>query len=147
MHLGWPPGPRQAPRTAPAASSYARAVPTVGPRALTTFRVLAWITGVLLVVNVFIASPLKYLGDHPGPAELGWQVHGWAYAAYFVSAAFLAYRLRWGVWRAVLVLLAGTVPFASFVAERKVVAEVRTVSPASEPVRATPAARPDGRAR
>ncbi|MDP9417265.1 MAG: DUF3817 domain-containing protein, partial [Actinomycetota bacterium] len=101
----------------------------VGPRALTLFRVLAWITGVLLVLNVFVASPLKYLADRGTLAEIGWQVHGWAYAAYFASAAYLAYRLRWGVGRALLVLLAGTIPFASFVAERRVVREVHARTP------------------
>jgi integral membrane protein len=44
---------------------------------------------------------------------------------YVVTALVLAYQARWRPGWTLLVLLAGTVPFASFVAERKVVAAVR----------------------
>ncbi len=97
----------------------------VGPRTVLVFQVLAYVTGVLLLFNVFVASPLKYAGGRDLPAEIGWQVHGYVYIAYFAVTLYLAYHLRWSWVRAVLVLLAGTLPFASFVAERRVVRELR----------------------
>lgn len=87
---------------------------------------MAWLTGVLLLVLVLVAMPLKYLGDNERLVSVVAPLHGWLYLAYLVTAFTLAYRLRWSVARSVLVLLAGTVPFMSFLAERRVVADLRS---------------------
>jgi integral membrane protein len=52
-------------------------------------------------------------------------VHGWLYLAYVIVTVDLWFRTRLPVARTVLVVLAGTVPFMSFVAERWVSARVR----------------------
>ncbi|MDP9393546.1 MAG: DUF3817 domain-containing protein [Actinomycetota bacterium] len=91
---------------------------------------MAYVTGVLLVVLLFVAMPLKYVGGDERLVGVVGVLHGWLYMVYLAVAGFLAYRLRWGVVRSALVLLAGTVPFASFVAERAV---VRDVSPYVRP--------------
>ena len=62
-----------------------------------------------------------------------WTAHGWLYMLYVVAAFQLAYQLRWKVLKTVLVLLAGTVPFMSFVAERGVVADLRREPAAAPP--------------
>jgi len=92
---------------------------------LTRYRVMAYATGVLLLVLVFLAVPLKYLGDNETPVQIIGPIHGWLYLVYLIVAFLLAHRLRWPTGRTVLLLLAGTIPFASFVAERKVVHAVR----------------------
>ena len=89
------------------------------------FRVMAWVTGVLLLVLVFIAMPMKYFGDDETLVSVVGVMHGWLYMAYLVAAFLLAYQLRWPLARMGLLLLAGTVPFASFYAERLVVRELR----------------------
>lgn len=91
---------------------------------LTRYRVMAWVTGVLLLVLVFVAMPLKYVGDDDRLVSVVGVLHGWLYMAYLVVAFLLAHRLRWPLGRTVLLLLAGTVPFMSFVAERAVLREV-----------------------
>ena len=91
---------------------------------VTRFRIMAWLTGVLLLVLVLVAMPLKYLADDDRGVAVVAPLHGWLYLAYLVTAFTLAYRLRWSLARSVLVLLAGTVPFMSFLAERRVVAEL-----------------------
>ena len=91
---------------------------------VTRFRVMAWLTGVLLLVLVLVAMPLKYLADDDRGVAVVAPLHGWLYLAYLVTAFTLAYRLRWSLGRSVLVLLAGTVPFMSFLAERRVVADL-----------------------
>jgi integral membrane protein len=83
---------------------------------------------VLLLVLVLVAMPLKYVGDDPHWVEIIGPVHGWLYFFYVVAAVALAMQLRWRLGRALLIVLAGTVPFASFVAERAVVAEARRAS-------------------
>jgi integral membrane protein len=81
--------------------------------------VLAWVTGIaLLVLTVAVVVRLT-----TGDARLSHAVapiHGWLYFAYFVVSFALAYRYRWPLGRSALVLVAGTIPFASFVAERRV---------------------------
>ncbi len=93
--------------------------------ALTRFRVMAWVTGVMLLILVFVAMPVKYIGDDDSLVRIVGVAHGWLYIVYLITALTIAYQARWRPLRTLLVLLAGTVPFASFVAERKVVAIAR----------------------
>lgn len=88
---------------------------------------MAYATGVLLVVLVLVAMPVKYvpaLGQDPHLVEIIGPVHGWLYFFYLVTAFWLAVKARWSLGFTLGVLVAGTVPFASFVAERKVVHRV-----------------------
>ncbi|MGY1748015.1 DUF3817 domain-containing protein [Modestobacter sp. SYSU DS0511] len=88
------------------------------PRALGRYRVMAWVVGVLLIALVLVAVPLKHLAGIDGPVAVIGTAHGWLYAIFFVTACDLALRARWSLKGTVLVLLAGTVPVLSFVAER-----------------------------
>jgi integral membrane protein len=92
--------------------------------ALTRYRVMAYVVGVWLILLVLVAMPLKYLADSPRMVEIVGPVHGFLYLAYLATALDLAFRARWSAVRTVLVMLAGTVPFLSFVAERKVTREL-----------------------
>jgi integral membrane protein len=93
--------------------------------ALTRYRIMAYVTGVLLLLLV-AAMLLKYAGPRDGRfVEVIAPMHGFAYAVYVITSLDLAIRRRWGWLKALLVLLAGTVPFASFVAERRVVRDER----------------------
>ena len=93
--------------------------------ALRNYRVAAWVTGIGLLVLVFIAMPLKYFFDEPRPVALVGMLHGFLYMAYIVCTLILAERCRWRPLDAVVILLAGTIPIASFVAERQVTRRVR----------------------
>ena len=96
----------------------ARRVGQAVPAALTRYRVMAWVVGVLLIALILVAVPLKYLADIEGPVAVIGTAHGWLYAIFFVTACDLALRARWSLRGTVLVLLAGTVPVLSFAAER-----------------------------
>jgi integral membrane protein len=93
--------------------------------ALRNYRVAAWVTGIGLLVLVFIAMPLKYFFGEPRPVALVGMMHGFLYMAYIVCTLILAERCRWRPLDAVVILLAGTIPIASFVAERQVTSRVR----------------------
>lgn len=102
---------------------------------------MAYFTGVLLAVMTVVGLPYKYLLD--GDAAwyaLGWMLHGWAYIAYVAVALDLVFRLRWDLLRALAVVLAGTIPFMSFVAERKV---ARAVKEVTGPTETQPAVAPE----
>ena len=87
------------------------------------YRVLAYTVGVGLVILVLVAVPLKYFADSPTLVAIVGPLHGVLYMVYLVAAVNLAFRSRWSPVKTVLVMLAGTVPFVSFVAERKVTAD------------------------
>ena len=93
--------------------------------ALRNYRVAAWVTGIGLLVLVFVAMPLKYFFGEPRPVALVGMLHGFLYMAYIVCTLVLAERCRWRPFEALVILLAGTVPIASFVAERQVARRVR----------------------
>jgi integral membrane protein len=93
--------------------------------ALLRYRVLAYVVGVFLLVLVFVAMPLKYFADQPALVAIVGPVHGFLYMAYLVVAFDLAVRAKWPFLRTVLILLAGTIPVMSFVAERKVTSWTR----------------------
>ncbi len=91
---------------------------TVGG-ALTRYRVMAWAAGIgllLLVLNMV----LRYVVHVDTVLDLVPRVHGFVYMGYLVTAFDLAFRMRWPLRRSVLVCLAGTVPFLSFVAEHRI---------------------------
>jgi integral membrane protein len=90
------------------------------------YRILAFTTGVLLVLLVFVAMPIRYLGHNHGPVAVLGTAHGFLFMVYLVTALDLGIRLRWPWLKLGLVMLAGTVPFASFVAERQAHRDVRS---------------------
>lgn len=103
--------------------------------ALTRYRIIAWIVGVVLITLVVIGMPLKYLGHNPVVVETIGPAHGFLYMAYLVLAFDLGRRGRWPLKPIVQVMLAGTVPFVSFWAERIVTRWVRDGLPTSMLVR------------
>ena len=92
--------------------------------AATRFRVMAWLTGVVLGALTFWLVVgygfLDYanIDVKPGLYRTLWTAHGWLYFIYLIVGVDLAFRLRYSLGKTVLILLAGTVPFMSFVAER-----------------------------
>ena len=87
------------------------------------YRTLAYTVGVGLLILVLVAVPLKYFADSPTLVAIVGPLHGFLYMVYLVAAVNLAFRSRWSPVKTVLVMLAGTIPFVSFVAERKVTAD------------------------
>jgi integral membrane protein len=98
--------------------------PRIAP-ALLRYRVMAYVVGTLLIVLTLVAMPIKYFGHNDAPVAIIGTAHGFLYAVFLLAAFDLAVRARWRAWSTLLVLLAGTVPFLSFVAERKVTGRMR----------------------
>lgn len=86
---------------------------------------MAYIVGVMLLVLLLIAMPLKYLGDNPGPIRIIGPIHGFLYAVYLLATLSLGTKSLWTFRRTVLIMIGGTVPFLSFYLERRVTAAVQ----------------------
>lgn len=98
--------------------------------ALTRYRIIAWIVGVLLLV-LTVGMVLKYgPADDPVVVETVGVLHGYLYMIYVILTFDLSRRVHWPFKRMLLVMLAGTVPFFSFWAERHV---TRHWVPVAEP--------------
>jgi integral membrane protein len=90
----------------------------VGRGVLVAYQIMAYLTAVLLLVLVFVAIPLQIWAHNETLVAIVGQLHGFLYLVYVAIAFVLTVRLRVPLVRMVLVLLAGTVPFGAFFAER-----------------------------
>ncbi|MEU9369381.1 DUF3817 domain-containing protein [Streptomyces avermitilis] len=95
---------------------------------LTRYRVLAYVTGVLLVL-LCLSMIAKYGFDVDGAADFTRVVaiaHGWLYVVYLVFAFDLGAKAKWPVAKQLWVLLAGTIPTAAFFVERRISRELES---------------------
>ncbi len=88
--------------------------------ALTRYRIIAWIVGVVLIALVVVGMPLKYIGGNDAVVAGIGPGHGFLFMIYLVATFDLGRRVGWPLRRMLLVMLAGTIPFLSFWAERRV---------------------------
>lgn len=99
---------------------------TSARKALTFFKVMAFIVGVGLLVLV-VEMILEYATSMSGADNpLRWwpQPHGFIYMVYLVATANLGFKVGWSLPRMIGVMLAGCVPFLSFWVERRVASDV-----------------------
>ncbi|MER8011168.1 DUF3817 domain-containing protein [Streptomyces sp. NPDC094149] len=95
---------------------------------LTRYRVMAYVTGVLLVLltlGVIAKYGLHLDGADKFTTFVG-IAHGWLYVLYLVFAFDLGSKAKWPVGKQLWVLLAGTIPTAAFFVERKVTHELES---------------------
>jgi len=88
------------------------------------FRVMALIAGVMSLLLWFVYLPVKYLLDNPDLlSNVMWipMAHGYLYPVYVLTAIQFAAKAKWSLMRILGLILAGTLPIASIVAERRVV--------------------------
>jgi integral membrane protein len=97
----------------------------VSSRLFQTYRVLAIVTGIGLVILTFVGIPLQVFSHDDTVVEYVGIFHGWAYILYVITTVLLAYARRWKPLKALLVVAAGTIPLAAFFAEHKVVKDER----------------------
>jgi integral membrane protein len=90
------------------------------------YKVMAYVTGVVLATAfiwlVIGRVFLDYGNPDVRPSAYGylWIAHGWLYFLYLITGVDLAFRVRYSLPRTLAILLAGTIPFMSFVAEHYV---------------------------
>lgn len=85
---------------------------------LIRYRVMAYTTAVLLIVLVFVGIPLQIWAHNLLVVEVVGTLHGYLYLVYLLVAFDFTRKMKIPLFPMILVLLAGTVPFAAIVAER-----------------------------
>lgn len=92
--------------------------------ALNRFRLMAILCGVNLLLLIFGYMPAKHIFDLVTTHR--WMVfipvaHGYLYIVYILTALQIGVQKKMPLTTIVALIAAGTIPFASFIAERKVV--------------------------
>ena len=88
------------------------------------FRVMAIIAGLMSLLLWFVYMPVKYIFEAPElHSSIIWipMVHGYLYPIYILTAIQFATKARWPIMKMLGLILAGTLPVASLLAERRVV--------------------------
>jgi integral membrane protein len=94
--------------------------------ALLRYRVVALIVSVLLIVLFGIGVPLQYAANSGGVDAIVGVVHGvFFYPLYILLTFDLTRRVRMTPIQLILTVIAGTVPIASFYAERRTTEFIR----------------------
>jgi len=96
--------------------------PVVPPKIMSAFKrykVAAFVVGWGLLI-LCAAMVLKYVFDMGGAVAVWGPIHGALFVVYVIIAFDLAYKDRWSPLGTIWVLVAGTIPFVSFIAERQV---------------------------
>ena len=88
------------------------------------FRIMAIVSGVMSLLLWFVYMPIKYVFDAPNlHSATIWipMVHGYLYPIYILTAIQFAAKARWPIMKMLGLILAGTLPVTSLIAERRVV--------------------------
>ena len=101
------PGRRAKPKSAKVMSAFKR------------YKIAAFVVGWGLLL-LCAAMVLKYFFDLPQFVAIWGPIHGALFVGYVIIAFDLAYKDRWSPLGTLWVLVAGTIPFVSFVAEKQV---------------------------
>ena len=79
--------------------------------------IIGSVEAVSLLLLLFVAMPVKYLGQNPILVKWLGPVHGWLFVLYLVSVVAVARLLKWRWFHVVLAWGASIVPFGPFVFE------------------------------
>ena len=84
------------------------------------YRVMAYVTGTMLCILVFVCIPVQAWGHNATPADIVGTLHGFLYIVYIVVAFAMTrvVRMKIASPATIIVLLAGTIPVLTFVVER-----------------------------
>lgn len=101
--------------------------------ALTPYRIMATIVGVLLIILCLIGLPLHYLSPDGSQAESAGDTisatlgvaHGWLYMIFLIVAFVLSRKAGWDLRFTAITLVCGTVPILSFWAEHRATQRVK----------------------
>lgn len=105
--------------------------------AVLRYRVMAYVTGVVLIVLCFVGIPLQVAG-YPAVANDVGVLHGILYIIYLVCAWILSRKLRLATKPTVIMLLAGTIPVMTFIVERWITHRFIDPALAAQPQSAQP---------
>jgi len=83
------------------------------------FRLIALLEGLSYILLLFIATPIKYIGNDPQYVKLLGMPHGLLFIVYIVFAIWLKPDFKWNNRQFFSVLIASIIPFGTFYIDKK----------------------------
>ncbi|MBF0695688.1 MAG: DUF3817 domain-containing protein [Flavobacterium sp.] len=83
------------------------------------FKTIAFLEGTSLLLLLFIAMPLKYIGNDPTAVKYVGMAHGVLFVVYILMAIMMKIEYSWSWKKFFVVCLASMVPFGTFYTDKK----------------------------
>jgi len=87
---------------------------------LNSFRIVSFIEGLSYLVLLFIAMPIKYIGENPYPVKVVGMTHGILFIVFAIALFFAMNKLRWDKGFSFKLFIYSLIPFGAFVIEKEV---------------------------
>ncbi len=84
-----------------------------------TFRIIALLEGVSFILLLFIATPIKYIGEDPSYVKMLGMPHGLLFIGYVILAMVIRSEQKWDGKKTFIILLAAIIPFGTFYVDKK----------------------------
>ena len=88
--------------------------------ALNRFRFISFVEGISYLILVFIAMPIKYLGENPYPVKVVGMAHGVLFILFVVLLIESMRKYDWGNNFSTKLFIYSLIPFGSLVIEKKI---------------------------
>ena len=81
-------------------------------------RLAGFVEGTTLILLLFVAVPLKRLGEYPTAVTIMGPIHGFTFIAYLIMATNAVSGGGWRAGEIARVLIAAVLPFGTFINDR-----------------------------
>ncbi len=88
--------------------------------ALGRFRIISAIEGLSYLLLVFIAMPIKYIGENPYPVKILGMIHGVLFIIFMISLFEVKIKEKWNTGLMFQLFVLSLIPFGALLIERKV---------------------------
>jgi integral membrane protein len=86
---------------------------------LTLFRRLSIFEGASLLILLFIAMPIKYIGGNPLPVRYVGMIHGVLFMVYIVQLFVTALEYRWSKKFTLIAFICASIPFGMIFLDKR----------------------------
>ena len=83
------------------------------------FRLISFLEGVSYLILLFIAMPIKYLGDNPIPVKLVGMGHGVLFVLFIILLVESMSKHKWGLVFSIKLFICSLLPFGTFYMDKK----------------------------
>ena len=88
--------------------------------ALGRFRIISAIEGLSYLLLMFIAMPIKYIGENPYPVKVLGMIHGVLFIIFMISLFEAKIKQKWDTGFMFQLFVLSLIPFGVFIIEKKV---------------------------
>lgn len=88
-------------------------------------RLIGFLEGISFLVLVFIAMPIKYIGQNPVPVQIIGQAHGLLFVVFVLYTIVISFKLKWDKLTSLKVLISSIIPFGTFYIDKTILSKIK----------------------